>query len=155
MNVRTQALSQGVAVVQSLAIVAGRRDGDTGADGIAGTKQRPEVGAIGDPERSDDQMPPTTVLGPAALAPEVSCRCLRPAHAIVPDRLLSSRRAQSHLAEQTPTLLAHGREDIQTCFEPHGISSSVGCYRAYETRLRGEHADARSRELSSAQLSSN
>jgi hypothetical protein len=59
----------------------------------SGAQQGPEVGAIGDPERRDDQMTPTTVAGPAALAPKLTSRCLRPAHAIEPDRLLPSRHA--------------------------------------------------------------
>ena len=80
MNVGTEALSERVPLVQGLAIVVSGRDRNAGADGVAGAHQRPEIGTVCDPQGGNDQVLPTTVARPAALAPDISGGGLRAAH---------------------------------------------------------------------------
>lgn len=52
------ASTEGVADLQRLLVVRRPRDGEAGADRIAGAQQGAEVRAVGDPERRDDEMVP-------------------------------------------------------------------------------------------------
>jgi hypothetical protein len=72
MDARTPRGSQRVPDGERVVVVVGVRDGDAGADGVAGAQQRPEVRPVGDPQRRGDEVPPASVLaasaGPANVA---------------------------------------------------------------------------------------
>ncbi len=65
---RTSAEPEGVTLVECLAVMVGRRNGDAGTYSVAGPQERAEIGLVGDPERSDNQVIPTAML-PAAAFP--------------------------------------------------------------------------------------
>jgi hypothetical protein len=80
MNVRTEAPSERVPMVQGLAIMVSRRDRDAGANGVAGAHQRPEICTVGDPQRGNNKVLPTAVAKVASLPAEITGRGLRAAH---------------------------------------------------------------------------
>jgi len=54
-------VAEGVADPQGVVVVRRVRQRDTGARGVAGAEEGPEVGLAGDPQRGDEQVIPAAV----------------------------------------------------------------------------------------------
>jgi hypothetical protein len=63
---------QRVAHLQRVAIVGRVGDGHARAEGVARAEQRAEVRTVGDPQRCDDQMIPTSMSAVAALTAQIA-----------------------------------------------------------------------------------
>jgi hypothetical protein len=61
-----------VADAQALPVVRRIRERDAGTDGVACPQQRPQIGLIGDPQRSGDQVIPAAVRTGTAIATDLA-----------------------------------------------------------------------------------
>lgn len=75
-----------VADGERVAVVLGVRNGNARAGGVTGAQQGAEVGLVGNPQGSDDEMPPTLVSAGAASTSDISRALLGGGHARWADR---------------------------------------------------------------------
>jgi hypothetical protein len=75
-----------VADGERVAVVLGVRNGHARAGGVTGAQQGAEVGLVGNPQRGDDEMPPTPVSARTASTPNIPRALLSRGHASWADR---------------------------------------------------------------------